>query len=162
MRCPRFCARLRPSAVRVRIRSRSTSAKPPKHPRRLRYPTAPSTASPAPMPLDAPRPEFHPLAPWPPVRFLNGRTERIVQNQLPPRPDPVSYTGSSAGLTADAEFAERGGGDFAPERRARDAERQKRKRAGARLRCCTVIAGSTNFAGSGDESHGKSILENRR
>ena len=30
MRCPRFCARLRPSAVRVRIRSRSTSAKPPK------------------------------------------------------------------------------------------------------------------------------------
>jgi hypothetical protein len=26
--CPRFCARLRPSAVRVRIRSRSTSAKP--------------------------------------------------------------------------------------------------------------------------------------
>ena len=27
MRCPRFCARLRPSAVRVRIRSRSTSAK---------------------------------------------------------------------------------------------------------------------------------------
>src|ERR1700726_4968206 len=30
MRCPRFCARLRPSAGRVRIRSRSTSAKPPK------------------------------------------------------------------------------------------------------------------------------------
>jgi hypothetical protein len=28
--CPRFCARLRPSAVRVRIRSRSTSAKPPR------------------------------------------------------------------------------------------------------------------------------------
>ena len=27
--CPRFCARLRPSAVRVRIRSRSTSANPP-------------------------------------------------------------------------------------------------------------------------------------
>ena len=26
---PRFCARLRPSAVRVRIRSRSTSANPP-------------------------------------------------------------------------------------------------------------------------------------
>jgi hypothetical protein len=30
MRCPRFCARLRPSAVRVRIRSRSTSASPPR------------------------------------------------------------------------------------------------------------------------------------
>ncbi len=29
MCCPRFCARLRPSAVRVRIRSRSTPAKPP-------------------------------------------------------------------------------------------------------------------------------------
>jgi hypothetical protein len=27
--CPRFCARLRPSPVRVRIRSRSTSANPP-------------------------------------------------------------------------------------------------------------------------------------
>ena len=30
MRCPRFVAQLRPSAVRVRIRSRSTSAKPPR------------------------------------------------------------------------------------------------------------------------------------
>ena len=30
MCCPRFCARLRPSAVRVRIRSRSTSARPPR------------------------------------------------------------------------------------------------------------------------------------
>jgi hypothetical protein len=30
IRCPRFCARLRPSAVRIRIRSRSTSARPPK------------------------------------------------------------------------------------------------------------------------------------
>jgi hypothetical protein len=30
MRCPRVCARLRPSAVRVRIRSRSTSASPPR------------------------------------------------------------------------------------------------------------------------------------
>jgi hypothetical protein len=30
MRCPRFIARLRPSAVRVRIRSRSTSARPPR------------------------------------------------------------------------------------------------------------------------------------
>jgi len=29
MCCPRFCARLRPSAVRVRTRSRSTSARPP-------------------------------------------------------------------------------------------------------------------------------------
>jgi hypothetical protein len=29
MCCPRFCARLRPSAVRVRIRSLSTSASPP-------------------------------------------------------------------------------------------------------------------------------------
>jgi hypothetical protein len=29
---PRFCARLRPSAVRVRSRSRSTSARPPRRP----------------------------------------------------------------------------------------------------------------------------------
>jgi hypothetical protein len=59
------------------------------------------------MPLDAPRPEFREVAPMPPsIRFLNGPTERILQGQLPPRPDARSYTGSSAGLTADAAFAE--------------------------------------------------------
>jgi hypothetical protein len=50
--------------------------------------------------------------------------ERILlQAQLPPRPDPVSYIGSTSALAADAEFAEPGGAEFAPERRARDAER---------------------------------------
>jgi hypothetical protein len=86
------------------------------------------------MPLDDTRPEFRPLSPWPAgVRFLNGRTERILQAQLPPRPDARTYTGSSAGLAADAEFAERSGGDLAAEQRVRDAERQRRKRAGARV-----------------------------
>lgn len=78
------------------------------------------------------RPEFHPLAPWPPgLRFLNGRTERIIQNQLPPRPDDPTrtLTGSSAGLAADSDLAERSEGDFAIERRARDAERARQKRA---------------------------------
>jgi hypothetical protein len=62
------------------------------------------------MPIDAPRPEFRPLAPWPPgIRFLDGPVERILQNQLPPRPDGRrSCTGSTAGLTADSTFAERG------------------------------------------------------
>jgi hypothetical protein len=32
-----------------------------------------------------------------------------MQAQLPPRPDCRSYIGSSAGLAADAEFAEPGG-----------------------------------------------------
>jgi hypothetical protein len=72
--------------------------------------------------------------PWPlGIRFLNGPVERILQSQLPPRPDgPRSLTGSAAGLAADAALAEPGGGDFAAERRARDAERQGRKMAGAR------------------------------
>jgi hypothetical protein len=84
------------------------------------------------MPLD-PRPEFRPLAPWPPgLHFLNAPTERVMQGQLPPRPDACSYTGSSAGMAADAEFAERSGGDFTAERRTRDAERQRQKRAAAR------------------------------
>jgi hypothetical protein len=85
------------------------------------------------MPLDNPRPEFRELAPWPDgLRFLDGRTERVMQAQLPPRPDgPRSYTGSTAGLAADAEFAERSGGDFTEERRATDAERQMAKRAAA-------------------------------
>jgi hypothetical protein len=49
------------------------------------------------MPLDATRPEFRELAPWPPdLRFLNGPVERIIQNLLPPRPDACSYTGSTA------------------------------------------------------------------
>jgi hypothetical protein len=80
------------------------------------------------MPPDNIPSEFVPLAPWPAdLRFRPGPTERIIQNQLPPRPDACSYTGSTAGLTADAEFAERSEGDFAAERRARDAERQRRK-----------------------------------
>jgi hypothetical protein len=84
-----------------------------------------------PWPLDTPRPDFRLLAPWPPgTRFLNGRTERILQNQLPPRPDARSYAGSTADLAANSEFAERSAGDFAAEHRARDAERQRRKRAG--------------------------------
>jgi hypothetical protein len=81
------------------------------------------------MPLDDTRPEFIPLAPWPDgIHFSMGPTERILQNQLPPRPDPVSYTGSTAALAADAEFAERSDGDFAAERRERDTERKRRKR----------------------------------
>jgi hypothetical protein len=85
-------------------------------------------------PSDAPRPEFRPLAPWPDgLRFRDAPTERIMQGRLPPRPDArCSYTGSSAGLAADAEFAERSGGDFTAERLARDAERQRRKREAAR------------------------------
>jgi hypothetical protein len=84
------------------------------------------------MPLDAPRPEFRELAPWPPgIRYLNSRTERILQNQLPPRPDACSYTGSTAGLAADAEFAERSYEDSAAEHRVQDAERQRRKRTAA-------------------------------
>ena len=92
-------------------------------------------ALPAAMPLDAPRPEFRELAPWPPaLRFLSGPTERILQNQLPHRPDNPSHSliGSAAGLAADAEFAERSGGDFTAERRTRDAERQMAKRTAAR------------------------------
>jgi hypothetical protein len=60
------------------------------------------------MPLDDLPPEFRPLAPWPAsLRFPpDGRTERILQNQLPPRPDARSYTGSTAALAADAEFAD--------------------------------------------------------
>jgi hypothetical protein len=70
------------------------------------------------MPLDAPRPEFRPLTPWPPgIRFLNGPTEQILQGQLPPRPDARSYTGSTAALTADAALAERGAGELIVERR---------------------------------------------
>jgi hypothetical protein len=79
------------------------------------------------------RAEFRPLASWPPgLRFLSGPTERVMQAQLPPRPDAHSYTGSTADLAANSEFAERGGGDFAVERRARDTERKRRKRVGAR------------------------------
>lgn len=86
------------------------------------------------MPLADPRPEFRPLAPWPPgTRFLDGPVERVVQGRLPPRPDARSYTGSSAALAADSALAERSEGDFAAERRARDAERQRRKRAAARV-----------------------------
>jgi hypothetical protein len=78
-------------------------------------------------------PEFRPLAPWPPgTRFLDGRTERILQNQLPPRPDARSYTGSSAALTADSAFAERSVGESDPaESLAKDAARQRQKRTAA-------------------------------
>ena len=86
------------------------------------------------MPLDAPRPEFHPHAPWPPgIRFLDGPAERVKQGRQPPRPDARSYTGNRAGMAADSALAERSEGDFAAERRARDAERQRRKRAAARV-----------------------------
>jgi hypothetical protein len=85
------------------------------------------------MPLDDTRAEFRPLAPWPSdLRYQPGRTERGIQGRLPPRPDARSYTGSAAGLVADADLAELSGGDFAAERRAQDAARQRRKRAGAR------------------------------
>jgi hypothetical protein len=85
------------------------------------------------MPLDAPRPEFRPIAPWPAgLRFRDAPTERVIQNLLPPRPDACSYTGSTAGLAVDAEFAEPSGGDLVAQRRAVDAERQRAKRAAAR------------------------------
>ena len=86
------------------------------------------------MPLDDTRHEFRLLAPMSPgVRYQNApTTERILQNQLPARADPCSYAGSTGALAADAEFAERSYGDSAAERRARDAERQRQKRAAAR------------------------------
>jgi hypothetical protein len=65
------------------------------------------------MPLDALRSDFRELAPWPSgIRFLNGPTERILQNQLPPRPDNPSRSllGSTANLAADSAFAERSSG----------------------------------------------------
>jgi hypothetical protein len=65
---------------------------------------------------------------------------------LPPRPDDLQLvligsrqTGSMRQMAAtsqteaaDAELAERSGADLIEERRAQDAERQRRKRAGAR------------------------------
>jgi hypothetical protein len=96
----------------------------------LRYLTAPPTALATRMPLDAPRPEFRELAPWPPgTRFLDGRAERILQGQMPPRPDARPYIGSAAGLTADSALAELSAGDLTAERLAKDAARQRRKRA---------------------------------
>jgi hypothetical protein len=87
-------------------------------------------------PLD-PRPDFRELAPWPPgIRFLDGPAERILQGQLPPRPDHPArtLTGSSAGQATDADLAERSQGDLIAARaRARDAEQQRRKRAAARV-----------------------------
>ena len=86
------------------------------------------------MPLDDPCREFIPLAPWPlDLRYRDApTTERILQNQLPARADPCSYTGSSALYAAQHDFAE-GGNTIQPtERRARDAERQRQKRAAAR------------------------------
>jgi hypothetical protein len=83
------------------------------------------------MPLDDTRPEFRELIPRPRAWYIDGPVERLLQARLPPRPDYHSYTGSTAGQAADAEFAERSGGDSAVERRTRDAERQRRKRAGA-------------------------------
>jgi hypothetical protein len=84
----------------------------------MRSPTAPA----APMPGPAARsdnPEFREIIPWPPgLQYLDGPTERVMQGQLPPRPDYRSYVGSSADLAANHEFAERGGGDLVEERRA--------------------------------------------
>jgi hypothetical protein len=88
----------------------------------------PQTASPPHARIQrTPRvPPPRPLASRPPgLRYLNGPTERILQNQLPPRPDACSYTGSTAGLSLESEFAERGGEDLIEERRARDAERKR-------------------------------------
>jgi hypothetical protein len=55
------------------------------------------------------RPEFRQLAPWPPgLRYRNGPVERILQGQLPPRPDnpACALIGSSAGQAADDALAE--------------------------------------------------------
>jgi hypothetical protein len=94
----------------------------------------------APLPIarnkKARPPPTLPLAPWPPgIRFLDGPAERILQGQLPARPDNPSrpLLGSAASLTADSALAELSGGDLTAERRARDAERQRRKRAAARV-----------------------------
>jgi hypothetical protein len=57
------------------------------------------------------RPDLKLLAPWPPsLRFRDGRTERILQNRLPPRPDNPAHAliGSSAGQAAEDPLAERG------------------------------------------------------
>jgi hypothetical protein len=85
------------------------------------------------MPLDDHHPEFRQLAPMPPgVRYHYGPVERILQNQMPPRPDAHSYSGSTGALAADAELAEAGWGELTAARRARDAARKRRKRAAAR------------------------------
>jgi hypothetical protein len=93
------------------------------------------------MPLDAPRPST-PLAPnsasSPPGRSASASSTAAPRGSCKPscpRPDNPSrtLTGSAAGLTADAAFAELSSGDLPAERRARDAESQGRKRAGARL-----------------------------
>jgi hypothetical protein len=48
------------------------------------------------------------LAPWPPgIRFLDSPTERILQNQLPSRPDHPARTLTGAGQAVDADLAER-------------------------------------------------------
>jgi hypothetical protein len=59
------------------------------------------------MPLDAPRPEFRTLAPWPAGLHLDGPTETYPSK--PPAPaarHPQPYTGSAAGLAADSPLAE--------------------------------------------------------
>jgi hypothetical protein len=84
------------------------------------------------MPLDSLDHEFRPLADWPrDLHFSTGRTERILQNQLPPRPDYRSYTGSTSALATASEFAEPDFGDMAAEHRAADRERKRAKRVGA-------------------------------
>jgi hypothetical protein len=60
-------------------------------------------------------------APSPPgIRYRDAPTERIMQGRLPPRPDHPArtLTGSSAGMAADADLAERGDGNLVEERRA--------------------------------------------
>jgi hypothetical protein len=83
------------------------------------------------MPLDDDaRLEFRELIPRPDTWYFSVRAERILlQAQLPPRPDYRSCTGSTGALATTSEFAERDWGDGAVERRARDTERKRRKRA---------------------------------
>jgi hypothetical protein len=66
-------------------------------------------ANPGPVAKFNHRPDLKLLAPWPPgIRFRDGPVERILQNQLPPRPDNPAHAliGNSGGACADAELAE--------------------------------------------------------
>jgi hypothetical protein len=53
--------------------------------------------------------EWRELCPWlPDVRFLSSRTERIIEQRLPPKPDDGrrSGMGCGTGACADERFAE--------------------------------------------------------
>jgi hypothetical protein len=55
------------------------------------------------------RDEWRALREWPPdVRFLSSRTERIMPQRLPPRPEGISRSamGCGTGACADERFAE--------------------------------------------------------